>query len=173
MTYFISDLHLNHRNIIKLERTQFSSVEEHDDYIIEKLNEQVRVTDTLYILGDVWTPKLLLKINGAKHLLLGNHDKRGMHHYTSVVDKVYRHPFYFNRRIFLSHYPHPVPPGVLNIHGHLHGGKLGSIQHINVSINDRDYLVLDLRDVNRHIDTLINASRDSLESWYKDLYITL
>ena len=76
---FIADLHLSHENMAK--RRGFSTVEEHDEHIIAKWNSVVHKRDVTYILGDVTMEKsapyhLLDRLNGIKHIVLGNHDRR-------------------------------------------------------------------------------------------------
>lgn len=50
MVYFISDLHLGHRNILKLCNRPFSSIEEMDEIIIDNWNNKVHRDDTVYIM---------------------------------------------------------------------------------------------------------------------------
>ena len=170
MIYFISDLHFGHNNILKLERDQFETIEEHDEFIINEINKQVKITDELWILGDVGNPKKLMRVNGKKHLILGNHDKRSMKEYEGVVSTVYKYPVYYSNRVLLSHHPHPVPECTLNIHGHLHGAVLDSKNHINLSINDRHYKMFTEKDIQKALQNLPAASRGFLEEWYADLY---
>lgn len=171
MIYFISDLHFGHEGILRLERDQFKNIKEHDEYIIEKINKQVKVTDELWILGDVGAPEKLKFINGRKHLILGNHDKRSVKEYEGYVATVHTAPLYFNNRVLLSHHPHPVPSGVLNIHGHLHGATLDSKNHINLSINDVDYKVFSEKDMQRAVQKIPLPNDRFLEEWYAELYI--
>jgi len=129
-SFFTSDLHLGHHNILKYsaEQRQQTTMEEHDQFVIDSINSTVFKHDTLYILGDVaFTREALSKINELnvqnKILVLGNHDKFSMGDYISAgFSKVYgvvRH-----KEFILSHIP--VHPCQLeqrynaNIHGHLH-----------------------------------------------------
>ena len=50
--YVISDLHLNHKNIVNMGRP-FETLQEHNDYVIEEYNKVVGKDDLVYILGDV------------------------------------------------------------------------------------------------------------------------
>lgn len=73
-----SDLHLGHKNICKY-RTQFSSADEHHNFIFENLATNVSKRDTLYILGDCafdkyWLDKVKSIKCQHKKLILGNHD---------------------------------------------------------------------------------------------------
>lgn len=46
-----TDLHLGHENAIKW-RTQFSTAEEHDEFIFDKLASKVNKRDSLILFGD-------------------------------------------------------------------------------------------------------------------------
>ena len=75
--FVISDTHFGHKNMALYRG--FSSVEEHDDYIVEKWNSVVGKRDTVYLLGDVTMEKatnyeILNKLNGVKKVVMGNHD---------------------------------------------------------------------------------------------------
>lgn len=85
MIFLTADLHLNHANIIKEEfgphrRTQFASIQEMNDTIINNWKRKISDTDTVYILGDfaLGNPsvaaELISSLPGRKYLLMGNHD---------------------------------------------------------------------------------------------------
>lgn len=84
MILFTSDLHLGHANIIKHCNRPFQTVEEMDEFILEKWNAKVRPNDTVYILGDLMfrnkrpPEEYLSRMPGKKHLVVGNHDKAWM-----------------------------------------------------------------------------------------------
>jgi calcineurin-like phosphoesterase family protein len=124
--FFIADLHLGHTNMA-LHRG-FSSVEEHDEYVIAKYNSVVHKRDVTYILGDVTMEKsspypLLDRLNGVKHVVLGNHDRRQdvkklLEHVESVAGMIQY------KGVMLTHVPiHPMELEYRfnkNIHGHIH-----------------------------------------------------
>jgi calcineurin-like phosphoesterase family protein len=124
---FIADLHLGHTNMA-LHRG-FSSVEEHDEYVIAKYNSVVHKRDVTYVLGDVTMEKsspypLLDRLNGVKHVVLGNHDRRQdvkklLEHVESVAGMIQY------KGVMLTHCPiHPMELDYRfnkNIHGHIHG----------------------------------------------------
>ena len=123
---FIADLHLGHTNMA-LHRG-FTSVEEHDEYIITQWNNIVNKRDVTYILGDVTMEKkssypLLNRLNGVKHVVLGNHDRRqDVSHLLQHVESVAGMIQY--KGIMLTHAPiHPMELEYRfnkNIHGHIH-----------------------------------------------------
>lgn len=95
--YFIADLHIGHKNILKYSKGRIDnlslkdeeSIEEHDSKIIELWLNTVKRDDIVYVLGDFILSskennkafKILskLKSSGCKiHLIVGNHDKSSM-----------------------------------------------------------------------------------------------
>jgi calcineurin-like phosphoesterase family protein len=50
--YFTSDLHLGHKNIIRLSNRPFETIEEMDAELIAQYNATVKPGDTVYDLGD-------------------------------------------------------------------------------------------------------------------------
>lgn len=173
MIYFISDLHFSHKNILKFERSRFETIEEQNLFIIESLNSQVKKTDTLYILGDVGEPDWLKFLNGRKILIKGNHDKQSSALYQTYCAEVYDHPIYIKENIVLSHHPIQVNAGVLNVHGHLHGAKLDSKNHLNVSIAVANYKAVEITELYNIAARLPKDNHNFLEEWFADIQVPL
>ena len=81
MNYYIADTHFGHDNIRRLSNRPFDSVEEMDKTIIENWNSKIADSDDVYILGDFSYKskdpiEYLKKLNGRKHLIIGNHDNK-------------------------------------------------------------------------------------------------
>lgn len=77
--FFTADLHLGHKRVSELRG--FKSIEEHDAHIISVWNSRVTKRDTVYVLGDIAVSNyenaldiIKNQLNGAKHLISGNHD---------------------------------------------------------------------------------------------------
>lgn len=127
-TFFISDTHFGHKNILEYEKDArpFKTVEEMNECIIERWNSVVKPKDIVYHLGDFAFGKHNIRIaerlNGDKKLILGNHDMYPTTEYLKYFRKLYGVVFW--ERCILSHVPvHPNGIGnrwVLNVHGHLH-----------------------------------------------------
>ena len=85
MNYYISDLHLFHRNVTRegknFDHRPFNNLKEMHSIIKEKWNAKVTNSDTVYILGDMTmrgTQEELIAfvsmLKGHKILVRGNHD---------------------------------------------------------------------------------------------------
>lgn len=121
MRYFWSDPHFAHANILKFEpnRKEFlscSTIEEHDEALINLYNKVVKPSDTCYFLGDVCFDKTpatrdkLLRLNGTKILIRGNHDAGHSDGFflsagfTAIVDECIIS--IGKAKVRLSHYPY-------------------------------------------------------------------
>ncbi len=80
-TWFTSDTHFGHENIIKYCDRPFGSVDEMNKTIIRNWNSYVAPEDIVYHLGDVALGQItdslncVSALNGHKILVLGNHDR--------------------------------------------------------------------------------------------------
>lgn len=127
--FFIGDTHFNHVGIFKFGiRTKFKNLEEHDRYIINRINSVIGKRDILYHVGDVTMgtdPDILKrtigKCNGRKILVKGNHDHYPISEYIKYFDDILGTVKY--KEFWLSHFPiHPQEfyKRIVNIHGHIH-----------------------------------------------------
>jgi len=81
-TWFTSDFHLGHRNIIRYCNRPYRSTEEMDEAILENLNARVRQNDIFYFLGDfcMGGPSQAARYRDRVvcrhiHVVEGNHDR--------------------------------------------------------------------------------------------------
>lgn len=151
-TFLIGDTHFGHRNILSFKkkdgsmlRPYFSSIEEHDEYLISQWNKTVSVGDKVYHLGDVgfknFTQLKLIfdRLNGTKVLIKGNHDNFKLNQYAQIFKDV-RGSHQLDKFI-LTHIPvHPssLDRWVANIHGHVHSNTLDDFRYVNVSVENLD-----------------------------------
>lgn len=158
-TYFISDTHFGHANILRHCKRPFSSVGEMDDAIVRNWNAIVRPKDTVYHLGDfAWNPiitrEILGRLNGTIHLIQGNHDKRILkkdipERFASVSPyleiKVRDEEMDVKQNLILCHYPMEVwnksHHGSWHLHGHCHGTlpNSDSKARIDVGVDPHDF----------------------------------
>lgn len=135
-TYFISDTHFGHKNILEYEKKArpFNTIEEMNEKIIENWNKTIRPQDIIYHLGDFAFGKhnvtIAKRLNGKKRLVMGNHDTYPSALYLEYFEKLYGCVFW--ERCVLSHMPiHYNGLGArwkLNIHGHLHSKNIKNIE---------------------------------------------
>lgn len=178
MDYFISDFHFGYKPIIEFERFQFSTIQEHDEYIITCLEKTLHATDVLYFLGDLGylEGELLARFQALpcykKVMIKGNHDTRSAKYYrqeygfTDVSDV----PIFLNKRLVLSHQPIPVKNDTINVHGHLHGAKIAKNNYVNVSIAVANYQCLNHKIIDKMLSRLPKDNEKFLEEWYGDLH---
>ncbi len=132
-----SDHHFGHKNILKFqEHTRpFSSIEEHDEALIERHNELVKKEDDVYFLGDFAFRKppeilhILKRLNGRKHFIFGNHDHNMTKHPNLIVHEFEWMRNYYDlkvgkQHIVLFHFPifswDRMHHGALHFYGHTH-----------------------------------------------------
>ena len=136
-TFFTSDSHYHHKNIIKYCNRPFHDIEEMKEGLIERWNKVVSEGDTVYHLGDfafggisAWE-EIIPRLNGNITLILGNHDLK--QHATnkdiildSFKEVCFQKQIIINDNlIYMNHYPllcYPDPLTNWNLFGHVHSG---------------------------------------------------
>jgi calcineurin-like phosphoesterase family protein len=143
--YFTADLHFGHKNVLThCKNRPFAEENDtaaHDKWLMELWNTTVGKKDIIYILGDLTffghdeARRLLEKLPGRKHLIIGNHDKSVVNlanYFMSVTplrDIVIKptscETLQDNLSLTLCHYPlvtwNRKPNGSIMLHGHCHG----------------------------------------------------
>jgi len=81
-TWWTSDTHFSHANIIRYSKRPFASVDEMNRELIRRWNERVAPDDVVWHLGDLALGKdirrqvaLTSELNGRRRLVPGNHDR--------------------------------------------------------------------------------------------------
>ena len=146
-TWFTSDLHFGHKNIMKFCPTYRTpphchDVDSMDDMLIDIWNNSVKPNDVVYDLGDLFFYKIqdqkdkiksiLKRLNGEHHLIVGNHDT----HLLKIRDELLHNgllasvTLYHEIRLkngskaILFHYPiyewNGGYRGSIMLHGHIH-----------------------------------------------------
>lgn len=141
MNYYISDLHLGHKNVLSFDNRPFGTIEENDKIIINNWNETIGMYDDVYILGDIsWhnstkTIEIFKQLNGIKHLIVGNHDTKLLKNkdmqklfieicqYKEIIDEIDGKSY----NLVLCHYPiydwKNMARGWVHLYGHVHSNK--------------------------------------------------
>ena len=148
-TWFTSDHHFGHKNIILYQNRPFKDVVEMDEVMIRRWNECVRPGDQVYHLGDFAFARetegveaYVKRLAGQIHLILGNHD----HHQTRKAQGFaemtrYKELQVGDQTIVLSHYAmqtwNKMHRGSWQLHGHSHGNlkKNFDLRRIDVGVD--------------------------------------
>ena len=148
--YFTSDTHFHHKRIIEFcPNTRLgSTIEEHDQLLIEAINRVVTPKDTLYMLGDIsWskvdrTKEILSQLNGHKNLILGNHDHQiSQEGFSKIFEHIshYREVKIDKTDVIMCHYPmvewNKGHHGSVMLHGHCHGSYVGAGKIVDVGVD--------------------------------------
>lgn len=149
MIFFTSDTHFGDPRVLRIDRRPFSSVAEHDEALIALWNETIGQDDEVWHLGDFMkmgsgsrADALLGKLNGRKHLIIGNNDDpatvaatgwSNVQHYAELaVGGVL---------LILCHYPfrtwNQMGKKSVNLHGHSHGRLKPVTRQFDVGVDPR------------------------------------
>ena len=114
-TFFTSDTHFGHSNIIKYCARPFSNTEEMDKVLIENWNKKVPKDGIVYHLGDFawgtinYWERIREQLNGEIILIFGNHDEHLL--YNERMRKLFKEvtpqkKVWFDKIcIYMNHYP--------------------------------------------------------------------
>ena len=151
-TWFVSDLHFGHKNIIEY-CDRPTTIEELDEWLINKLNSSISENDTVYHIGDFtlksknleYIVSIVSKLNGNWNFVLGNHDdeKTLDKLCAAMPDKCKNLGWYHiyktkKRKLILHHFPHrswqDARHGSIDVHGHCHGSLKGKELHNQIDV---------------------------------------
>lgn len=144
MIWFCADLHFNHAAVLQHTSRAFFSIKDHDDEIINTINQFVKPNDTLYMLGDFcWQSskaghyRQRIKCREI-HGLCGNHDSSSLRKHFSSFEMLSIKKI-GGRVISLCHYPlaswSSWSYGGLNLHGHCHNRLPKEIGRLDVGLD--------------------------------------
>ena len=158
--FFTADTHFGDHRTINIQRRPFATVPEMDEALVASWNAVVKPEDEVWHLGDVArrsadVPALLARLNGVKHLVLGDNDPPAIGDaagWASVQN--YAEMTVDGVLLVLCHYPFRSWNGQyrrsLNLHGHSHGRLKPMPRQFDVGVDARGY-----RPIN--VDALLNA----------------
>lgn len=150
MIWFTSDLHFGADDILEREQRPFKTITEFQEYCLKLWNNELHVTDTLYIIGDyctynyeaqlsydevIDTYKTVRRINCHVILVVGNNEQRIIDKFFNGDFKAYREclielGFYSvvpeayiqvaGEYFYLNHLPSNHKDNYVNLFGHVH-----------------------------------------------------
>lgn len=161
--YFAGDLHHRHKRICEF-RTRFTTVEEHDEYVADRILDTCGKKSILWLMGDLFftteSMKYFLRYCnniGQINIVLGNHDTDNEDRRGRLAALAFRAnkmgALFKYKEFWLSHAPiHPEElRGKMNIHGHVHTKTLADKRYINVSLENIDYKPISLNAIRQQL----------------------
>ena len=144
-TWLTADTHFGHAGILHACGRPFSTIQEHDDCLVEAWNATVRPGDTVYHLGDFAlgpaeaAERVFRRLHGRKVLIVGNHDKRSRRlGWAEQHEGIYEAAIE-GRHVVMCHYPlrswARCFRGSLHLFGHTHGRLPGTTQSCDVGVD--------------------------------------
>jgi calcineurin-like phosphoesterase family protein len=152
---------------MSFEARPFASVEDMNEQLINNYNSLVGEKDEVYILGDFTfgnhneSATFARRMNGKKHLVLGNHDKKMNAKLKEqfVWIKEYYELRYNHRKFVLFHYPilswNGRFRGSIHLHGHTHtrGCDFGEVlkatpaNMFNIGVDMQDFKPVSIEEI--------------------------
>lgn len=140
--WITSDLHFGHANIMKfcpVTRYGFRDTDHMREQMIAEWNRSVSQEDETFILGDFAfllardAVAILRRLNGAKILIEGNHDRKLLNdpEFRAEFKEVHQYLRYNHNGqiVIMMHYPiwewDQMHRGAVHFYGHVHGNKTG------------------------------------------------
>lgn len=154
--FLTADSHFNHSAMIEKEvaRHRFESVEEMNEVLIKRWNEDVFRRDVVIHLGDLGfvnayrteseMTKILSRLKGQKKLIPGNHDSKEVLRSAVAAGFELLNPLEVikvNRKeLYLCHYPIEVGGSSrrFSLHGHIHSQDSTHWNQLNVGVEAPD-----------------------------------
>ena len=159
-TFVTSNLQLGRPGAIKKYNRSYENVDQMTDDLIAKWNTIITKHDTVYHLGDVlfghdkekWLAENFTKLNGKKHLVLGNHDNpkflapyfKSIKLWTELPGMVLSHAPLHEQTLNESH---RFKDNILNVHGHIHTNACPPGPYKCVSVEQINYTPLNIEDI--------------------------
>ena len=114
-TFFVSDTHFNHTNIIKYCNRPFNNIDEMDTTLIKNWNAKVPKDGIVYHLGDFawgsinYWEKIREQLNGEIILIYGNHDEKYLNNermYKLFKEVTPQKKIWIDKTcVYMNHYP--------------------------------------------------------------------
>lgn len=165
-TWFTADTHFGYRGILAMERRPWDDIARHDEDLIHAWNSRVRPDHDVFHLGDFAMnssaercQSVFARLNGRKHLVVGNHD--GARHLAlgwASDPADLRTIFVDGVRIVLCHYGlrtwNGMWRGAIHLYGHSHGKLPGTSRSLDVGVDEWAYRPVSLAEIRERMATI-------------------
>lgn len=153
--FAVSDTHFGHEKIITLANRPFSSVEEMNETLVSNWNSVVSEDDLVVFGGDfMWKKKEAVwfdRLNGAKHLVVGNHDHSDALNLGWVQTHTRLEVELYDNYIVFDHYPleswNKQFHGSVHFYGHTHKAITPIKNRVCMCVEETNYTPLNVKDV--------------------------
>lgn len=178
--FLCSDHHFGHESMMKFTRSDgsplrvFQDATHMNEYLVMQHNRVVSPSSKVYMLGDLAMNKkflpILLRMNGEKVLIRGNHDTDNASTYLKYFKDV--RAIHALDGMLLTHIPihtESLSRWKVNIHGHLHANRV--MKGFGTQIDERyynvsmecldDYTPISLEDLKKNVKSVLESSAKS------------
>ena len=163
-TWFVSDTHFGHKNIIKYCRPEFTDVDQMNEHMIEQWNSVVKPDDRVIHCGDImfgnkdyFAYNIFPRLNGTIELIIGNHDNVNFLVGRNIVRRVHVWMPIPSIEVVVSHIPlhesqlargsKDRKSGAVNICGHIHEKDPPEGPYINICPEKAGYTPLHIDEI--------------------------
>lgn len=164
-TWFTADAHFGHRGVLRMANRPWDDIARHDEDLIHAWNSRVRPAHDVFFLGDFAmnsSPErcqtIFARLNGRKHLVIGNHD--GPRHLALpwASDPADMRTIHVDgSRIVMCHYAlrtwNGVWRGAIHLYGHSHGSLPGTSRSCDVGMDCWGYRPVNLAEIRERLAT--------------------
>lgn len=198
--FFTSDIHFFHTNIIRYCKRPFKTAEEMNEVLVSNWNEKIPQDAEVFVVGDVSfgkleeTVKIIRRLNGRKHLVIGNHDEHFLQQpsfracfetIADILQLVVEDDETSSGKmdLFLCHYAMRVwnksHHGSINIYGHSHSTLPPNDFQLDVGVDGNNFEPYSYDDVlvkvwdNLFVDGKISGVRGNLIQFLDKLKASL
>jgi calcineurin-like phosphoesterase family protein len=146
--FFTSDTHFGDHRVLNIRPRPFSSTAEMNDSLVARWNSRATKDDEIWHLGDFASTlnvaqSVLPRLNGRKHLVVGNKDKPEICALGWSSVQFYAELTLDGIMLVLCHYPfrtwNGMHRGALNLHGHSHGRLKPLARQFDVGVDAREF----------------------------------
>lgn len=176
--WFTADTHFGSDRALNLSRRPFRNVKEMDTVIINAWNSVVAPDDVIYHLGDFGDYNMLQYLNGEKHLILGNYERKDIQEhkismqtlcelgFVEVAAYKYLPNLISNVKnaadVKLVHEPLNCDRDgrIFNLFGHIHGRQMCKHLGLDVGVDAHYFRPINVEDVCFYANAIRNGFYD-------------
>ena len=159
MNYFTSDTHFGNQRTLTLSKRPFDSVKQMDETIINNWNKKVKVSDTVYHLGDFGNHNIIKYLNGRLKLLPGNYDDKEFLELINLKyeDILCNYEYLRNEDCFIFHEPSLIKNlKHFYLFGHIHKLQMVKKNGLNVGMDCHNFQCIDIAEINFYRNAIEN-----------------